>query len=148
MESMSGIVLAVCISERQGEKKRDVTKALLVAEHGLEGDAHAGDGHRQVSILADESVDTMRGRGIELNHGDFAENLTVRGLDLKRMSIGQRLGVGSSAVLEVTQIGKECHNDCAIRQQVGDCVMPREGVFARVVAGGEVKTGDSISIVE
>ncbi|MRR37688.1 MOSC domain-containing protein [bacterium] len=145
---MSGTVIAVCVSQRKGEQKHNVDHAVLRAGHGIEGDAHAGDWHRQVSLLADESVDTMRGRGVELAPGDFAENLTIKGIDLKSLAIGQRLKVGTSVVLEVTQIGKECHNDCAIKRQVGDCVMPREGVFARVVAGGEVKAGDDITIIE
>ena len=139
-----GTVIAVCISERKGEKKQDVQKAVLRANHGIEGDAHAGDWHRQVSLLADESVDTMRGKGVELGPGDFAENLTVRGIDLKQLAIGQRLKVGNTVILEITQKGKECHNDCAIKKQVGDCVMPREGVFAKVIEGGEVKVGDEV----
>jgi MOSC domain-containing protein YiiM len=142
-----GTIIAVCISERKGEKKRNVERAVLRANHGIEGDAHAGDWHRQVSLLADESMDTMRGRGVELHPGDFAENLTVRGIELKGLAIGQRLKVGGAVVLEITQKGKECHNDCAIKQQVGDCVMPREGVFARVIAGGEIKVGDNIETV-
>jgi len=141
-----GTVIAVCVSERKGEKKKNVGKAVLRANHGIEGDAHAGDWHRQVSLLADESVDTMRGRGVELKPGDFAENLTVKGIDLKQLAIGQRLKVGKTIILEITQKGKECHNDCAIKRQVGDCVMPREGVFAKVIAGGEVKAGDDIEI--
>ena len=143
-----GTIIAVCVSERKGEKKRNVEKAVLRANHGIEGDAHAGNWPRQVSLLADESVDTMRGKGVELKPGDFAENLTVKGIDLKQLAIGQRLKVGAEVVLEITQKGKECHNDCAIKQQVGDCVMPREGVFAKVIAGGEVKAGDSINNVE
>lgn len=140
-----GTVIAVCVSGRKGEKKRNVGRAVLRADHGIEGDAHAGSG-RQVSLLADESVDAMRGRGVELHPGDFAENLTVKGIDLRSLAIGQRLTVGTTVVLEITQIGKECHNDCAIKRQVGDCVMPREGVFARVVVGGEVRAGDAISL--
>ncbi|MCU0606954.1 MAG: MOSC domain-containing protein [Candidatus Edwardsbacteria bacterium] len=145
---MMGTVIAVCVSRNKGEKKRDVGTAVLRAGHGIEGDAHAGDWHRQVSLLADESVDTMRGRGVELGPGDFAENLTVRGIDLKALTIGQRLQVGGSVLLEITQIGKECHDGCAIKKQVGDCVMPREGVFARVVAGGAVAAGDAISLAD
>jgi len=141
-----GTVIAVCVSGRKGQKKRDVGQAVLVAGQGLEDDAHAGT-DRQVSLLADESVDAMRGRGVELGPGDFAENLTIKGLNLSKLQIGQRLRVGGSVLLEVTQIGKECHSACAIREQVGDCVMPREGVFARVITGGPVKTGDMINIL-
>jgi MOSC domain-containing protein YiiM len=143
-----GTIIAVCVSRNKGEKKKDVGTAVLKASHGIVGDAHAGDWHRQVSLLADESVDTMRGKGVELKPGDFAENLTVKGIDLKALLIGQKLQIGQTVVLEITQKGKECHNDCAIKKQVGDCVMPREGVFAKVIAGGEVKAGDSILKME
>jgi MOSC domain-containing protein YiiM len=130
-------ILSVNISDRTGEQKKPVEKVVLRENHGIVGDAHAGDWHRQVSLLAEEDIDTMRGRGIELGYGDFAENITTRGLDLGALPVGTRLTVGS-AVLEVTQIGKECHHGCAIYAAVGDCVMPRRGVFARVVEGGEV----------
>jgi MOSC domain-containing protein YiiM len=134
-------ILAINISARQGEQKRPVERAFLRENHGIVGDAHAGDWHRQVSLLADEAIDTMRGRGIELAFGDFAENITTRGVELASLPVGARLHLGP-AVLEVTQIGKECHHGCAIRQAVGDCVMPRLGIFARVLQGGEV-SGDS-----
>ena len=143
---MKGRVLAVCTSEEKGEKKKDVGQAVIITDHGLEGDAHAGPWHRQVSLLSLTSVDKMRGRGIDINWGDFAENLTVEGLDVWVLPVGTRLQVGSDVELEVTQIGKECHLGCAIRQQVGDCVMPREGIFARVLKGGMVKVGDSVAV--
>ncbi len=126
-----GKILSINISTRKGEKKTSVPSAVLKENFGIVGDAHAGDWHRQVSLLAAESVDKMRGKGVELHPGDFAENLTIEGIDLKNLKIGQRLRIGSEIILEITQIGKECHNGCAIKQQVGDCVMPREGVFAR-----------------
>lgn len=138
--------MAVCLSGRKGEVKKPVASARLIADYGLEGDAHAGT-DRQVSLLASESVDKMRGRGVDLVPGIFAENLLVKGLNLGCLKVGDRLKVGQSVVLEITQIGKECHQGCAIREQVGDCVMPREGLFARVAAGGEVRNGDSIDIV-
>ncbi len=141
-----GTVVAVCLSGRKGEVKRPVESAHLVAGHGIEGDAHAGDWHRQVSLLAEESVDKMRGRGVELVPGIFAENLLTRGLDLAGLKVGDRLRVGDSVVLEITQIGKECHQGCAIREQVGDCIMPREGVFARVVVGGTIERGRVINV--
>lgn len=128
----SGKVLAVCISERKGTMKHPVSEVLLRAGHGIEGDAHAGPWHRQVSLLATESVEPMRAVLPELPAGAFAENILIEGLELKTLPIGTRLRVGG-ALLEVTQIGKECHKDCAIRQQIGDCVMPREGIFARVL---------------
>ena len=141
-------VLAVCISEVRGISKHPVETIHLVPDHGIEGDAHAGHWHRQVSLLAQESVDTMQKKinGFTLKPGDFAENILTRGIDLKHLPIGTRLRVGT-ADMEVTQIGKECHADCAIRQQVGDCVMPREGIFAKVVVEGDVTPGDEILIL-
>jgi cyclic pyranopterin phosphate synthase len=143
-----GKIISINISQRKGEKKTPVKAAVLKENHGIVSDAHAGDWHRQVSLLATESMDQMRGRGVDLHSGDFAENLTVEGVDLKSLKIGQRLLIGGEVVLEITQIGKECHNDCAIKKQVGDCVMPREGVFAKVVKGGEIKTGYDVDVVK
>ncbi len=130
-------ILSINVSERTGEQKKPVKRVLLRAGHGILGDAHAGDWHRQVSLLADEDIETLRGRGIEIGFGDFAENITTRGIDLGSLPIGSRLYIGS-ALLEVTQVGKECHTGCAIRRITGDCVMPRKGVFARVIVGGEI----------
>ncbi len=132
-------ILSLNVSERVGEQKKPVPdgRVTLKENHGIVGDAHAGDWHRQVSFLADEDVDTMRGRGIRIGFGDFAENVTTRGVDLAGLPVGTRLRLGE-AELEVTQIGKECHAHCAIYQAVGDCVMPRRGIFARVLKGGEV----------
>lgn len=130
-------LLSINISDRKGIKKRPVDTALLRENYGIEGDAHAGDWHRQVSLLADEAVDTMRGKGAELNHGDFAENLTTSGVPLSDLPVGTVLSVGD-AVLEITQIGKECHQGCAIFRLVGDCVMPRKGIFAKVIKGGRI----------
>ena len=141
----SGKVLAVCISEWKGTMKHPVSEAQLRAGHGIEGDAHAGPWHRQVSLLATESVEPMRAVLPELPAGAFAENILIEGLELKTLPIGTRLRVGG-ALLEVTQIGKECHKDCAIRQQIGDCVMPREGIFARVLMGGAVRPGDPVTV--
>jgi MOSC domain-containing protein YiiM len=130
-------ILSINVSERTGEQKTPVPSALLRKGHGIVGDAHAGEWHRQVSLLADEDIQGMRGRGIEIGFGDFAENITTRGVDLGSLPVGARLSLGD-ALLEITQIGKECHNGCAISQAVGDCVMPRRGVFARVLRGGEI----------
>jgi len=130
-------LLSINVSTAVGVPKTPVGRAVLRENHGIEGDAHAGEWHRQVSLLADEDIETMRGRGVDLPPGIFAENLTTRGIDLSRLPVGSRLRVGP-ALLEVTQIGKECHQGCAIRQAVGDCVMPRRGVFARVLEGGEI----------
>jgi len=140
---MSGSVLAVCTSLNKGERKKPVPEVELVVEHGIAGDAHAGDWHRQVSLLAQESIDKMRAMGLSVTAGDFAENITTTGIDLVSLPIGTRLSIGS-ALLEVTQIGKECHTRCAIYYQAGDCVMPKEGIFARVLKGGMVSAGAEI----
>lgn len=140
-------VVAVCTSEKKGMRKKNVGESVLVREHGLAGDAHAGDWHRQVSLLAQESIDKMRAMGLEVGPGDFAENLTTEGIELVSLPIGTRLRVGK-ALLEVTQIGKECHSHCAIYQLAGDCVMPKEGIFARVIEEGVVKVGDEVNPCE
>jgi MOSC domain-containing protein YiiM len=141
-----GLILAVSISDRRGVVKRNVTWARLIVDRGLEGDAHAEGGSRQVSLLAQESIDKMLARGVAVGPGDFAENLTVSGLAIMNLPVGTRLKVGPEAVLQITQIGKACHHGCAIREQVGDCVMPREGAFARVLTGGVVTPGDVIEV--
>ncbi len=143
----TGRILAVCLSREKGTVKTPVPRARLVRDHGLAGDAHAGPWHRQVSLLADESVERMRARLPELGRGDFAENLTTEGLDLVGLPPGTRLRAGAEAVLEITQIGKRCHRGCAIYRQVGDCVMPREGIFARVLRGGTVRPGDPLVVL-
>jgi len=140
---MTAAVVAVCISRNKGERKTPVEQVELQDEHGIVGDAHAGPWHRQVSLLATESIAKMRALGLDVDSGDFAENLTTRGIDLVGLPIGTRLAVGAT-VLEVTQIGKECHTRCAIYHQAGDCVMPKEGIFARVVQGGTIRPGDAI----
>jgi MOSC domain-containing protein YiiM len=140
---MQGNVVAVCISSSKGERKTPVAAVELREEHGIVGDAHAGPWHRQVSLLARESIDKMRALGLDVTTGDFAENLTTEGVDLLALPIGTRLSVGN-AELEITQIGKECHTRCAIYHQAGDCVMPKEGIFARVLRGGMVKPGDAV----
>jgi MOSC domain-containing protein YiiM len=140
-------VTAVCISEKKGVVKRPVPWIDVRRRHGVVGDAHAGDWHRQISLLADESVDTMRALGLTLEAGAFAENILTRGIELKTLSVGTRLRVGP-ALLEVTQIGKECHSDCAIRQATGRCVMPTEGIFAVVLEEGRIQSGDEITIEE
>jgi MOSC domain-containing protein YiiM len=141
-------IIAVCKSEKRGTKKEDVKEGLLEQEFGLVGDAHADCcTHRQVSLLAVESVDKMRALGLELKPGDFAENLTTQGIDLVSLPVGTRMSIGEHVILEVTQIGKECHSGCAIFQQVGKCVMPTEGIFTRVIRGGTVRSGDKIEVV-
>ena len=142
---MSAQVVAVCISTWKGERKKPVSSVELRENHGIAGDAHAGDWHRQVSLLAMESIEKMRGMGLDVTCGDFAENITTRGIDLPALPLGARLAVGDT-LLEVTQIGKECHTRCAIYHQAGDCVMPKEGVFARVLRGGNVRAGDGVVV--
>ena len=140
-------VIAVCISKKKGERKHPVPGITLQREHGIVGDAHAGNWHRQVSLLAEESVDKMRALGLTLAPGDFAENILTRGIVLKTLPVGTRLRVGET-VLEITQIGKQCHNDCAIKKTTGRCVMPTDGVFAVVLEEGVIRPGDAIEILE
>lgn len=148
MEEDAAKIISVNISEDTGEKKHNVGCCTLFVGHGLEGDAHAGEWHRQVSLLAVESIDKMRLAGLDVGPGDFAENLTTQGIDLVSLPVGTKLKVGETVTLEMTQIGKECHERCSIYYQAGDCVMPKEGVFAVVLEGGEAKVGDTVKVVE
>ncbi|UFS69511.1 MOSC domain-containing protein [Geomonas sp. RF6] len=143
---MSGKVVAVNVSLEKGQRKTPVPSVTLLVEHGIEGDAHAGDWHRQVSLLAMESIDKMKAMGLDVKEGDFAENITTLGVELVTLPIGTKMTIGDS-LLEVTQIGKECHTRCAIYHQAGDCVMPKEGIFARVLTGGVVQPGDTVQIL-
>jgi MOSC domain-containing protein YiiM len=131
-------ILSVNISDHKGVQKKPVEAAVLRPGHGIEGDAHAGAWHRQVSLLADEDIRTMRGKGVEIRFGDFAENITTEGIELATLPVGTCLHLGE-AVLEVTQIGKKCHHDCAIYQALGECVMPRRGIFTKVIQGGTIR---------
>ena len=142
---MRGTVVAVCTSEHKGTAKENIGRCRLVADHGFESDAHAGSWHRQVSLLSAERVEAFRRRGAAVADGAFGENLLVSGIDFPRLPIGSRLHCGE-IVLEITQIGKECHSHCAIFHQVGDCIMPREGVFAQVICGGEIGIGDVLYV--
>lgn len=139
-------VVAVCISERKGTQKHEVPEIQLKIDHGIVGDAHAGNWHRQVSLLAQESVDKMKAVFPDIPVGAFAENILTEGLTLYTLPVGTRLRIGE-VLLEVTQIGKECHAHCAIRQQVGDCVMPREGIFTIVLEEGTIRSGDTITVL-
>ena len=141
-----GKVLAVNVSEEKGTRKTNIQSCALLKDFGLKGDAHGGPWHRQVSLLANESIEKMRAMGLDVSYGDFAENITTEGLDLVHLPIGTEIRIGNSALLRLTQIGKECHERCAIYYQAGDCVMPREGIFAEVLKEGEVKVGDEIII--
>ena len=141
-------VVSVNISEKKGTLKKPVPEIELKLRHGIVGDAHAGNWHRQISLLADESVDTMRAIcPLELDAGIFAENINTRGIELKTIPVGTRLRVGETE-LEVTQIGKQCHNDCEIKRATGKCVMPTEGIFAVVVKEGRVQAGDEIEVLK
>ncbi|MFH0799925.1 MAG: MOSC domain-containing protein [Pseudomonadota bacterium] len=136
-------IVSVNISRDKGEKKRPVPRAEIQKGLGIVGDAHAGSGHRELSLLAVESIEKMRAAGLNAGPGDFAENITTKGIGLCALPIGARLKLGDSIEIEITQIGKECHSRCAIFEQAGDCVMPREGVFARILRGGMLHAGDS-----
>ena len=140
-------MLAVCTSTVKGTQKQEVSSAVLVPEWGIEGDAHAGKWHRQVSLLALEKIEAFREKGASVDFGAFGENIIVEGFDLRNLPVGTRFRIGE-ALLELTQIGKECHDHCAIYHQVGDCIMPREGVFTVVLEGGTVKAGDEIELIE
>ncbi|WBW99507.1 MOSC domain-containing protein [Oceanirhabdus sp. W0125-5] len=141
-------VVAINISEKKGVIKKSIDKGFFKVEHGLEGDAHAGKWHRQVSLLGQESIDKMIAKGInDLTPGKFAENITTEGIELYELPIGTKLRIGETE-MEVTQIGKECHHGCEIRKLTGDCVMPREGIFTRVLKEGVIKAGDEIKIIK
>ena len=142
-------IIAVCRSENKGTRKERIGQGVFKENFGLLDDAHSEcDTHRQVSLLALESIEKMRSTGLDLKPGDFAENLTTEGLDLPHLPVGTSLSVGQEVLLEVTQIGKECHTGCAIFKQVGKCIMPKEGIFAKVIQGGIIKEGDAIRIEE
>jgi len=153
---LSGEIVAVCVSERKGVRKKDIGEAFLKVGWGIEADAHSGDWHRQISLLAVESMEKLAATmpdgipGLDcpsFQPGDFAENLTTRGMELYTIPVGTQLRIGNEVILEVTQIGKECHLGCAIRELVGDCIMPREGIFARVIEEGWVESGDKMIIM-
>jgi MOSC domain-containing protein YiiM len=145
---LKGKVIAINISEKKGVPKRTIEQGVFRVDHGLEGDAHAGNWHRQVSLLGNESIEKMKGIGIEgLCTGKFAENITTEGIELWTLPIGTKVQIGET-IQEVTQIGKECHTKCAIFHQVGNCVMPTEGIFTKVLKNGIIKAGDEIVILE
>ena len=141
-------IVAVCSSEKKGQRKKAIEEGILRKEYGLVGDAHADSSwHRQVSMLALASIEKIRALGADVGPGDFAENLTIEGLELFTLPIGTRFSVGEDIILEMTQIGKECHDRCAIFKQVGTCVMPIEGIFTRVIKGGRVRSGDELKVI-
>ncbi|MGL5245051.1 MAG: MOSC domain-containing protein [Sarcina sp.] len=143
-----GKIREICISEKKGTQKKAVGQALLVEEHGIEGDAHAGKWHRQVSLLSYEKVKAFNEKGANVGDGAFGENLIVEGIDLAKLPVGTILTINDEIMLEVTQIGKQCHHHCQIYHKVGDCIMPREGIFTRVIKGGYVKAGYEIEVLK
>ena len=141
-------VVSIAVSERKGTRKTTVSQAELIENFGIRGDAHAGKWHRQVSFLASESIGRARDKGLDVDYGDFAENIATSGIDWLKIKLGTQLQIGAHSRVEVTQIGKKCHRKCDIYHQTGDCIMPREGIFARVVIGGMIFCEDPIRIVE
>jgi MOSC domain-containing protein YiiM len=139
-------IVALSVSRQRGGPKQNVPQVEIIAGQGIKGDAHAGDWQRQISLLAQEGIDRLKERGLKVRPGQLAENITTQGLKLHLLGVGSRLLLGKEVLLEVTQIGKVCHNPCAIYYQLGDCLMPREGIFAKVLKGGTVKVGDRIEV--
>ena len=139
-------IVSLAVSKKKGTRKGIVDEVLVIQDHGIEGDAHAGPWHRQVSFLSAESIEKTRDSGLDVTFGDFAENIATSGIDWKEIPVGTRVSLGDSVLVEITQIGKECHNKCAIYYLAGDCIMPKEGVFARVLKGGKIRCGDMIRI--
>jgi cyclic pyranopterin phosphate synthase len=148
MTNQNAKIMAVSISKDKGTRKHNVDKVILKEDFGIIGDAHAESGNRQVSLLAEESIEKIKAKGIEVKAGDFAENITTRGLDLLGLNIGNQLRIGRDAILEITQKGKECHTRCSIYYQAGDCVMPKEGVFAKVIKGGVIRPDDRLEVMK
>jgi len=140
-------IVSIAVSKKKGTRKTPVDEAFVSKNHGLEGDAHAGKWHRQVSFLSSESIEKTRRQGLNVTFGDFAENIATEGIDWPKVPVGTRFQLGASVLIEITQIGKECHNKCAIYYKAGDCIMPREGVFARVLEEGTIRIGDEIRIM-
>lgn len=141
-------IVSIAVSKKKGRTKKCVDTAELIENHGIKDDAHAGDWHRQLSFLASESIEKVSTDEFKLNFGDFAENIATTGIDWKNQPIGQMFRLGDEALVEITQIGKECHKKCAIYYRTGDCIMPREGVFAKILKGGKIKVGDKIEPVD
>ena len=145
--TIKGRIRAISVSKEKGTPKTNVPDAELKAKHGIVGDAHAANWHRQVSLLAVESIEKMLAAGAKVSPGDFAENITTEGIKLTALSVGDKLCIGQDVKVEITQLGKKCHSRCAIYEQVGDCIMPREGIFAKVVEAGRIKVGDIIELM-
>ncbi|MCP4601568.1 MAG: MOSC domain-containing protein [Proteobacteria bacterium] len=140
-------IISIALRKKKGTRKNPVQEAKLLQDYGIEGDAHAGPWHRQVSFLASESIERSRKQGLDVTFGDFAENIATEGIDWLKIPIGTKVQLGDTALVEITQIGKECHNKCAIYYMAGDCIMPQEGIFARVLKGGKIRCGDTMQII-
>ncbi|RKY07528.1 MAG: MOSC domain-containing protein [Planctomycetota bacterium] len=148
MATTKGTIKAISISKEKGTQKTNVPEAELRVDHGITGDAHAGDWHRQISLLGIESIRKMIDKGARVAPGNFAENITTEGINLYSLPIAAKLRLGESVILEVTQLGKECHSHCAIYEQIGDCIMPREGIFAKVLSPGRIQIADTIEVID
>ena len=148
MAIMKSRIKAISVSKEKGKQKNNVPEAELKVDCGIVGDAHAGQWHRQISLLAFESIEKMVAMGAKVSPGNFAENITTEGIDLLALSMGSKLKLGDSVELEITQFGKKCHSHCEIFHQVGDCIMPREGIFGKVIAPGHIKVGDAIEVLD
>jgi len=140
-------IVSIAVSKKKGTRKTQVDEAKVIENYGLEGDAHGGPWHRQVSFLSSENIESARDQGLDVTFGDFAENIATTGVDWKTIPVGTKVELGKSTVVEITQIGKECHNKCAIYYQAGDCIMPKEGVFAKVLKGGIISCGDTVNLL-
>ena len=147
MAAIKGRIRAISVSEQKGMQKVNVPEAELCADHGIIGDAHAGNWDRQISLLDIESIDAMAAKGANVSPGAFAENVTTEGIDMSALKVGGKLKLGADAEIEITQFGKKCHGRCKIYEQIGDCIMPRDGVFARVSRGGSISVGDIIEVI-
>lgn len=147
MSDTTAKIVAISISEKKGQRKHNIPEAELITDFGMKGDAHAGKWHRQISLLGIASIELMKAKGAPVAPGDFAENITVEGLVLYELPIGTKLIVGDGIELEVTQIGKECHSGCEIQKLVGSCIMPTQGIFARVIKGGMIRVGDAVQVI-
>ena len=148
MATIKGRIRAISVSKEKGTQKVNVSEAQLKTDFGIIGDAHAGGTHRQVSLLAVESIEKMVAKGAKVSPGDFAENITTEGIDLLLLEVGSKLKLGESTELEITQFGKQCHSKCEILKQVGDCIMPREGIFAKVIKPSQINVGDAIKVLD
>ena len=144
---MEGTVVSLAVSDEKGVPKKPVDAVLLIADYGIKGDAHAGKWHRQVSLLAAEAINAANEKGMDVTFGDFAENIATLGVDWPALPVGTKVKIGPAALLEITQIGKKCHDKCAVHQRVGDCIMPRKGVFAKVLAGGTIRKQDPVKVL-